>query len=419
MTTSEFERLLRWLRRRSTVRVQMWAIDAPKGWRSAYGRIWVGPDTHSEAVHWSYEMHAFIDSTVSGSVAAALLRGNGATLGDLTIQPEQATWSALPTRYPSQHAWGHIRTARPRTEWTIGSGARQDVSTGSGLLVGQGPTFISSAAAVESFFGLDRNQGWQAPTAAWHVIRTHSQAYLQELRVSATSAICIVSGNLGRSTLLEVNTRGETVYLRRLTKRQTTTVPLPHGLTPGTLVVLRSSKDWLDYRYFDSAVGNGTTADPSVTFARPESELDLLTSLGEGPQIEYKTILSQDEQSRKRFLKTVAAFASDVGGTVLIGVGDDGSILGLGDIVRDELTQTITNLIRNRIAPEPIYDVRFVDTRHGPIAIVEISGSGHWHAVNPAAPEFYVRRGASTMRARVEEITSSRKADAQHWGALR
>jgi hypothetical protein len=38
--------------------------------------------------------------------------------------------------------------------------------------------------------------------------------------------------------------------------------------------------------------------------------------------------------------------------------------------------------------------------------VVEVAAGGRWYAVNPLKPEFYVRRGASTAPARLNEIES-------------
>ncbi|MEH0820478.1 MULTISPECIES: hypothetical protein [unclassified Micromonospora] len=38
------------------------------------------------------------------------------------------------------------------------------------------------------------------------------------------------------------------------------------------------------------------------------------------------------------------------------------------------------------------------------VLIVEVSAGGRWYAYNPKRPEFYLRRGASTIPARLQEI---------------
>lgn len=62
-------------------------------------------------------------------------------------------------------------------------------------------------------------------------------------------------------------------------------------------------------------------------------------------------------------------------------------------------------MIRDSITPEPPYRLRAAETEGHLLLLAEISAGGQWYALNPAKPEFYVRRGASTVPARMDEIT--------------
>jgi ATP-dependent DNA helicase RecG len=53
---------------------------------------------------------------------------------------------------------------------------------------------------------------------------------------------------------------------------------------------------------------------------------------GEGPRVDFKRDLS----SRKSVLKDIVAFANTAGGAVVIGVDDDGSVVGVADPLREE-----------------------------------------------------------------------------------
>lgn len=105
-------------------------------------------------------------------------------------------------------------------------------------------------------------------------------------------------------------------------------------------------------------------------------------------------------------MKTVAAFASGGGGTVLFGVADDAEVVGVDPTARDRLMLAVGSMIRSTIEPEPTYQLRIVEWRGKTVLLVEVVGGGRWYAVNPAKPEFYVRRGASTVPARLDEIAS-------------
>src|ERR1700688_203746 len=73
--------------------------------------------------------------------------------------------------------------------------------------------------------------------------------------------------------------------------------------------------------------------------ARQRAEIDVprLINQGEGATIEFKQSLEADARTGAKdpkaldgVLKTIAAFLNTEGGTLLIGVSDDGKVRGLG-----------------------------------------------------------------------------------------
>lgn len=91
--------------------------------------------------------------------------------------------------------------------------------------------------------------------------------------------------------------------------------------------MLRREDQWLDWRHLPAPT-YGRARDASVVWEQPGPELDILLANGEGKHLECKQEVPEGE-SRKKMLKTIAAFASQDGGTVLIGVRDDLQIVGL------------------------------------------------------------------------------------------
>jgi hypothetical protein len=177
---------------------------------------------------------------------------------------------------------------------------------------------------------------------------------------------------------------------------------LPHGLAPSTLLMLRSEDDWLDFRHFPSPTP-GRTDDQSVVWDLPGAEVGVLIAGGESQYVEFKREVPTGE-SRKKMLKTVAAFASGEGGTVLVGVEDDTRVVGVDPRALDPQMRALHSMIRDSIDPEPPYVVRAVEVDGKTVLLVEVSAGNGWYAVNPAKPEFYLRRGGSTVPARVDEI---------------
>lgn len=74
--------------------------------------------------------------------------------------------------------------------------------------------------------------------------------------------------------------------------------------------MLRREDKWLDWRSFPAPTC-GRARDASVVWERPGPELDLLLASGEGQYLECKREVPEGD-SRKKMLKTIAAFASQV-----------------------------------------------------------------------------------------------------------
>jgi hypothetical protein len=90
---------------------------------------------------------------------------------------------------------------------------------------------------------------------------------------------------------------------------------------------------------------------------------------GESDDLEFKSTLrtnlqtgEKDKRMEKAVLKTIVAFLNSNGGTLLVGVGDDGSILGM-DVESfdnlDKINLHVTNLISAQIGDEFIPFIRF------------------------------------------------------------
>jgi hypothetical protein len=77
--------------------------------------------------------------------------------------------------------------------------------------------------------------------------------------------------------------------------------------------MLRSDDDWLDFRYFP-VPGPSGDGDRSVIWDLPGADASVLVACGETEYVEFKQEVPTGE-SRKKMLKTVAAFASGEDGT--------------------------------------------------------------------------------------------------------
>ena len=106
--------------------------------------------------------------------------------------------------------------------------------------------------------------------------------------------------------------------------------------------------------------------------------------------------------------KTFNAFANSDGGTVLIGVDDNGNVVGLDNA--DEVLQQVVNTIRDNIRPDlALFYQAFIEERNGKtVVVVEIqrgSSRPYYLTGKGIRPEgVYVRKGSETVQASDNEI---------------
>jgi Schlafen, AlbA_2 len=128
--------------------------------------------------------------------------------------------------------------------------------------------------------------------------------------------------------------------------------------------------------------------------------------LGEGESIEFKRSISIDSASSvEQILQTVAAFANSGDGTIFIGIEDEGQIKGVpaaGPKGRDQLSQRIYQLVRQRIRPTPSIRVDFADVRGYTVCTLFVPrGEEPLHFLDGV---IYLRYGSSDIKAQPEMV---------------
>ena len=122
----------------------------------------------------------------------------------------------------------------------------------------------------------------------------------------------------------------------------------------------------------------------------------------ESETLELKEIVVEDIK------KEIIAFANSAGGTLYVGVADDGSIVGVDN--PDTVTQQISNMVRDSIKPDVTmfirYDTKVVDGKQ--IVAVEVQRGTerpYYLAKKGLRPEgVYVRQGTSSVPATTTAI---------------
>lgn len=146
-------------------------------------------------------------------------------------------------------------------------------------------------------------------------------------------------------------------------------------------------------------------------------DIEELIRGGEGEHIEFKSTLRMNMHTRERdpkmelgCVKTIAGFLNARGGTLIIGVSDDGETLGLGADGfpnEDKMHLHLVNLIRDRVgAAHAMYiHPRFEDRDDTRVLVVECWPSASAAYVKDGNVErFYVRTGAGTLELAASEV---------------
>ena len=144
---------------------------------------------------------------------------------------------------------------------------------------------------------------------------------------------------------------------------------------------------------------------------RHRSVADLI-ALGESMVVEFKSTLQWDVAQNKQntalrhsVLKTIAAFMNSEGGTLVIGVEDNGSLYGLNNDLklvggsRDRLQQTLITLVIESMGPTaaPYVRIRFEQVRDSMVCVVTVEPVRDGVFLKTyKGTEFFIRAGNTT-----------------------
>lgn len=134
-----------------------------------------------------------------------------------------------------------------------------------------------------------------------------------------------------------------------------------------------------------------------------------LISGGESDKREFKSTLrvnlhtgQSDPRMEMSVLKSIAAFLNSSGGTLFIGVADDGSAKGVGDDKfksEDGMHLHLVNLVKDRMGPHHMMfmDLRFADFGGKRVMVIGCRpGKTPAYVKDGASEQFFVRTGAAT-----------------------
>ena len=145
------------------------------------------------------------------------------------------------------------------------------------------------------------------------------------------------------------------------------------------------------------------------TITPGEDNFESRISRGEGMQTEFKSTLrvnihtgQNDPKMEHAVLKTLAAFLNSKGGTLFVGVNDDGEVVGLESDNfpnEDKMALHLDNLIKDRLGGPVFAYVKttFADVGGKRFLAIECAASNNpVFLKNATGEEFFIRAGASS-----------------------
>ncbi len=155
-----------------------------------------------------------------------------------------------------------------------------------------------------------------------------------------------------------------------------------------------------------------------VNFSSDQNEFDEIVELiskGESGYVEFKSTLRWDmrkncvnKELEHAIVKEISGFLNTEGGVLLIGVSDDGKILGLkkdykslGKKDKDGFQLKLVEIVSNHIANEFVdyWRIKFLSVENKEICVVEVDKSPepvYTKRRNMKDKDFFIRKGSST-----------------------
>jgi hypothetical protein len=360
---------------------------------------------------WKYDEAIFLSSEVSGANAAEWFRTDTVTIDDvvvklLPVQPGQTSqWWQYSGGTPNA---GYETLIWPFRSYQLAPHPLKNGS-GSGSLIGNGPSFVRFAQAAASFFGFALGLGGSVDHMAPTFRLQDLSGRIARVLLSAAEVEVHLEGVAldGMTVELASDAPGASNALSSLNE-QVVRFPLPSGLPPGAWVVLKKDSEWIDRKFINYP---HTTPDPGIEIVvEPMTELQALVSGGEVATVEFKSVIPEPETKlRDKVCQTVAAFANEDGGQLLFGVEDDGTITGLPATTDARRARdTVTQFLTSTVTPTPNFSFETIqvdgDSTEVVLVLIVKPGSEPPYGVNPAHPRYYIRRGGTTSEASADQV---------------
>lgn len=369
-----------------------------------------------ESAVYNYDSTVFVTGVTSSDRLCTWLEDGKGELEGVVFMISPLEQKIGQTRLPSHFRLSSVYDIPlPHSRFTINEAVRSERPiSDSRPLVSQGapsfPDLISAAYAL--LYGKTRLPGQELIHDI--VIRIpDATAWIDRLQLSANSLNVMVRGKWAEGVRFEIRGDNNLYFEHMLLAEGVYTFPLPYGMPARLWLMLSMGDRWLDYRNLDFS-GRAPSSWDNISF-ESESRVEYIAGLasrGESDTIEYKEQIPAKDIG---FLNTVAAFANGEGGALLIGVADNPvEVKGITEDI-DELTRRVTNLIRDRVSPEPEVKIENCEINDKQVMAIFVDpGKSPPYGVGPKKLVYYVRRNASTFPATQAEVCALVRKFDQH-----
>jgi Putative DNA-binding domain len=370
---------------------------------------------HWKRVRWEYPHAVFLASRRKGTTVAKWLRTRRAVIRPYRLSFQEmssiASWERRESRWSE---WGMLRSLTWPTEvWRISRTEDTTHPTPSSELISpSAPSFISFEAASACLLEVDFDR-WNRG-GDFFVRWQDTRGRLLSVTVRPTELQARVDGHSLNGTVVELagNNPGPSVELTTGRPR-TVSFALARGLPEGAWVLLRHRNEWLDRRLLRWP-RQSYDEDDVEFILEPETRLEVLIASGEGPTTDFKEELpGSSDDSKRKSMKTVGAFANGDGGSLIFGVTDEGQVVGLelrdaSSSARDRLAA----IVRSWVAPLPRFAIETLpvpDNQDRRVLVLTVEpGDQPLYAVGtqPSNYRYYVRRGGNSFQIGPGEVAS-------------
>ncbi len=396
------------------VRLMMRRID--EGLCVVAGIVDAGKDSAEfEEATYDYGHVAFVKAVLDGSAVADWLAGGSGEVDGLEFSlPEpspECLWERLASRAYGRYG---TRLTVPHTEYSITLAKQTEESPHGIPLAGEDRPFFPNETAATASLLLDDHSApdnRSIPSEAIFVRIAHLEAYIDEVRVSPAAITVSVRGKDLEGVHLQVSSAGDR-HEEPVSESGEVSVPISGADHADAWVTLVRGHECLDFRTLSSRwplrrEGQGIIYETDDLNER----LDRLRRGGESETVEFKVDFPKGEG----IPRTVAAFANGGGGTIIIGIRDDGEVVGICDDVADA-RDSLDNIVRNNVSPPPKYELLTCTLEERTVIAMRVEpGDDRPYGVtgkDGPGPRYYVRRGATNWIAvseELREICKSRK----------